>query len=59
VSDWERFTRYCRHGQWGKLALAITANVAVVSCLIGLALLTLRAGIYALDWLGALPCLCS
>ena len=59
MSDWERLTQKWHDGQWVELALAATANVAAVACLTGLALLVLLAGILALDWLGALPCICG
>lgn len=62
MSDRDRLAEVWRQRRWGQLAMIIGANVvmaaAIVGAFVGIALLVLLAGIYALDWLGTLPCLC-
>jgi hypothetical protein len=59
VSDRNHLAKAWRDRRWAALAAIVAANAVVVSSLLGVVLLLLLLGIYALDWLGVLPCLCS
>lgn len=58
MSDGDRLRDACRNRRWGLIAGIVAANVVMASALAGMALLALLVGIYALDWLGVLPCIC-
>lgn len=58
MRDRDRIAEVLRQRRWGLLAWIVAANVVVATTLAGIALLGLLVGLYVLDWLGVLPCLC-
>lgn len=58
MSDGDRLLKAWDNRDWLEFSGIIGANVAFFGCMVGCFLLVLLLSIHALDWLGALPCLC-
>lgn len=58
MADWQYLKAAWTERDHRRLAGIVLANAVAVAALVGITLLALLASIHALDWLGALPCLC-